>query len=528
LAESAPAHRRSPDLLIAALLALGLFVVNQAMFASAYGLTYDEPVYAAVAQRHLHWLGRVLSGDGGAWSPTGMERGWGNSGPTPVEADWHPPLGKVWEGLWAKLPSPFGGFAPLRAGATALFALTAAALYLWLTAAAGRVAGLAAALVYATLPLAVAHGNLAALDGPCAAVSTFALWQGWRLLRSPSWRQSLGFGLLLGAAMATKFNGLMVAPAVLLLALWQARPALKPLALAGLVALATFWAVWPWLWYDGFEHLRQVIAFHGKHGLIATQYFGTIYTDPPPPWHYPFVMLAITTPLPVLLAAAAGAAPRGDQRRLLRGLLLAALACHVLPFASPSAAKYNGVRLFLPALPLLAALAGLGLSGLSAWLSRRLKLEPEARWRPAAGLLAVVCLPGLIGLLEVHPYPMAYYNVLVGGAAGAERRGLEVAFWGDSFRGLCGWLTEHAESGARVYLNPPGAIAMVEGYKAVGILRPDLKLVYGVPAEADYFVYQNRPSEWDKLGFELSRGRRPVCELFGGGARVGMIWAARP
>jgi hypothetical protein len=142
-------------------------------------------------------------------------------------------------------------------------------------------------------------------------------------------------------------------------------------------------------------------------------------------------------------------------------------------------------------------------------------------------LAAGIYLPALVGLLEVYPYPMAYYNALAGGAAGAERRGLEVSYWGDSFRGLCGWLNANAPRGAEVYLHPPGAIAMVQMYKGAGLLRDDLKLVSGEAAahEASLFVFQNRPSEWDALGFELRELDAPLFELRAGGARVGFIWA---
>jgi hypothetical protein len=504
-------------------LALGLFVatvlVGQALFAEALGLTYDEPVYAAVGERHLAWWGRVLRADAGAWSRDGLERGWGNSGATPVEADWHPPLGKLWLALWGRCPSPCGPFARWRLGATLFFALTATALFCFLTPRAGRCAGLGAWLALVTMPRFVADGNLGALDGAVACLATLALCAAQRVLERPDRRRGVVYGVLLGAAMATKFNGILVAPAVLLVAGVRRRAALRPLALGTfVVAPLVFWLSWPWLWYDGLHHLRQVVAFHGRHGLIATSYFGTVYTQPPPPWHYAPVMLAVTTPLLTLASAALGV------RRPLAGLLLAALACHLLPFLNPSAAKYNGVRLFLPVLPLLAALSGLGLAAVLAWVRARVKGGPC--WVAPTLVALAVYLPAARGLLGVYPYPLAYYNALVGGPAGAERRGLEVSYWGDPFRGLVAWLSAHAPRGAEVYLHPPGAIAMVEMYRAVGLLRKDIRLVHGTEAarRAAFRVYQNRPSEWDELGRGLRARAAPRFVLTAAGAPVGFVW----
>lgn len=521
----APAVARRAAPLLVLLVGLGWLVADGAMVAEVQGLTYDEPVYAAVGERHLSWFREIPRRGFGAFSPVVLEAHWGNSGPTAVEADWHPPVGKLLLALGRRVPVP-GVFARYRLANVALFGLTGLLLYLWLTPFAGRVAGVAAAVCWLTLPRAVAHGNLAALDLPATCFATAAVIVGWHLVERPSWRRGVGFGVVFAVAMATKFNGLLALPPVVLLALGVNRKALGPLAVGALlVAPVVFWLVWPWLWYDGGRHLMEVIAFHGRHGYIATTYFGTTWGDPPPPWHYAPVMLAITTPLAVLLSAGLGCL---TARRRLVAFLVVTLFCHLAPFLLPAAAKYNGVRLFLPALVPLAALSGLGAARAAAWLRARLKLSAEQRWvAPAVALLAVY-LPSLVGLLQVYPYPMAYYGALVGGAAGAERRGFEICYWGDPFRECVAWLSrpDVAPPGAVVYLQPPGAIAMVEMYRGIGLLRDDLRLVGGAEnaAAARFFVYQNRRSEWDALGEELTRSGPARYTVEAGGAAAAFVW----
>jgi len=268
------------------LLWLVVALLSARWYGDVLGLTYDEPVYAAVADRHLAWYGRLLRGDLSALSRDGLAAHWGNAGDTPVEADWHPPVGKLLQAAGRLLPCPAGLFGRWRFGSSLLYGLTAASLFLWLAGTHGRAAGLAAATVWVTLPRAAAHGNLNALDGPVACLATLALWQGWRLLQRPTMGQGALFGIALAMAAATKFNGVLVFPPVLVFALLRRRAALQPLLLGSLVvAPVVFWLLWPWLWYDGLLHLRQVLAFHGKHGYIATEYLGRVWADPPPPWH---------------------------------------------------------------------------------------------------------------------------------------------------------------------------------------------------------------------------------------------------
>lgn len=514
-------RERRVDYGLALLLCCGITVCAARWYGDVLGLTYDEPVYAAVADRHLAWYGRLLRGDLSALSRDGLAEHWGNAGDTPVEADWHPPVGKLLQALGRQLPLPAGLFGRWRAGSSLLYGLTAAVLFLWLAGTHGRAAGLAAAAVWLTLPRVAAHGNLNALDGPVACLSTIALYQGWRLLQRPTVGQGAWFGVALAVAAATKFNGVLVFPPVLAFAFWRRRPAVKPLLLGALlVAPVVFWLLWPWLWYDGLLHLRQVLAFHGKHGYIATEYLGRVWTDPPPPWHYALVMLAIASPL-TLLPAAACAAWRGTRSRELPALLACAALVHIAPFLWPAAAKYNGVRLFLPVFPLLAALAGLGVARLGEALTGRL---PEPRRSAGPMLLgAVVCWPGLLGLLTVYPYPMAYYNGLVGGSAGADARGFETSYWGDPLRAACGWVSQpgRVPAGGAVAVHPPGAIAMVAMYQGAGLLRQDIRLV-GDFAESRYVIFQNRRSEWNG-DVERLLTRPPAAVIEAGGAPVGFV-----
>jgi hypothetical protein len=64
-------------------------------------------------------------------------------------------------------------------------------------------------------------------------------------------------------------------------------------------------------------------------------------------------------------------------------------------------------------------------------------------------------LPGLVGIISLHPYPYIYYNSFTGGTPGAFRQ-YEMDYWGTSFREVADYLNQNAPQGANVVVwGPP-------------------------------------------------------------------------
>ena len=57
-------------------------------------------------------------------------------------------------------------------------------------------------------------------------------------------------------------------------------------------------------------------------------------------------------------------------------------------------------------------------------------------------------------LAGIHPYELSYYNALVGGVAGAERRGFEIQYYDLWDLDLARWLNRTFPDGVRVYFEP--------------------------------------------------------------------------
>jgi 4-amino-4-deoxy-L-arabinose transferase-like glycosyltransferase len=223
----------------------------------------------------------------------------------------HPPLGRLWLGLWHDLTativpsSQHAAHHPFitacaRVGSAAAFALTVF-LCGWIAAKwYGSAAGVLAAISLVLMPRVFGHAHLAALE-TCiglayfvAVVSVARLWSE----KPPSWGVAALCGVALGAAMLTKIQGALVPIPVTIWALWHWRiRAIKPLAIWGLVGLAVFFLLWPWLWMDPFHRFLEYAGRTTDRIVLYVWYFGHRYADRDVPRHYAAVLFLTTVPL---------------------------------------------------------------------------------------------------------------------------------------------------------------------------------------------------------------------------------------
>ena len=103
-------------------------------------------------------------------------------------------------------------------------------------------------------------------------------------------------------------------------------------------------------------------------------------------------------------------------------------------------------------------------------------------------MIALVILPGVIGIMRLHPYEYIYYNTFIGGEKGAFRR-FELDYWGISYREAADWLNETAPPNADIWVDGPAHL--LDMY-----LRDDLKMFSPYEAERaahyDYVVLTTR------------------------------------
>jgi len=257
------------------------------------------------------------------------------------------------------------------------------------------------------------------------------------------------------------------------------RPRLETLAAILAFAPVVAWLGNPAWWRETLLRMTHYYTLsNDRQGAlpdIRNIYFGQIYKYSLP-WHNAWVLLAITTPATILLAAAVGVLwglrrTRRDKLPLYFLLHLATLpTLRMLP--TPA---HDGVRLFLPTFFFLSAFAGWGTMAAAKGLAAMTLRRPVAC---RAILAALVLIPPIVSLARVHPYELSYYNILIGWTPGAWREGFELTYWYDAFTpGVIRDLNEKFPPDAEVdFLNPKTNPEVFHELQQLGHLRSDIRL----------------------------------------------------
>jgi len=323
--------------------------------------------------------------------------------------------------------------------------------------------------------------------------------------------------------------------------------------LALILSLPVGMLFWPYLWHQPFVKIKEIAEFYFFHmtqAPLRILYRGRVcILGLTMPCHYAPVMLIITTPLVTLGAAfwgmcriallkvgatflpapiyrgrdPEGESDRGPDKRqsgqagmplpqavknrcqrsgrLAFGLLLICwIVLGILPFVLPGQRVYDGIRHFLYVVPAVCMLAGIGVDGLLASLSRR------AGMKIAVLALAALYLFLFLNVFSYHPDYTVYYNALVGGPKGAFGSYL-LDYWGNSYKRGMAWINQHAPPGSSV-------LVMVAPQIARFYARPDLVMLGPEELDADpslrfdYSMYVIRDREPLR---NASRG--PVFEI---------------
>lgn len=516
------------DLLTALVLGLATFGLLAAT-ANDLGITYDEPVYARQAIYAQTWLtdvaSRMARGELLAFADaTLLQRDW-------RARDMQPPLLKWAIALIAPLMEPWlPGLAPFRAATAWFAAVMVVATFAAARLTMSRASAVCGALLLLFLPHVFALAHLMSLDIPVAAMTMLTALLLQCAVTRDAWGWWIAAGVSLGLALSAKLNGALIVPAC---ALWIVahRSSVRPhlFRLLGVCALGAlvFFALWPYLWYDPIDHALAYLRFHLRHYPVNVFYLGRVYRYAP--WHYPLVMLMVTTPVVALALIGLGGGVlvtgQSPQRAAERFWLLAA-ALQILAFMNPGTPKYNAVRLFVAAFPFLCVLAARGVETL---LELPLARRDQALTLRARGPLFVLltCLallaPAGQAAITSHPFGLSYYNQLVFGPQYA-RRWFEPTYWGDAYFHTLPYLNAHVPRGGAVAVMPDSVVWLFDYYRTLGLLRSDIRAVANVD-ESDYVVFHLRQSEMPELAHHLWQRGRPARRVQTMGTVVAVVYS---
>jgi 4-amino-4-deoxy-L-arabinose transferase-like glycosyltransferase len=321
----------------------------------------------------------------------------------------------------------------LRIGISVFAAIVLLFLFSFTAKAFSFRAAVFASLSFIFLPRTFFHARVATLDFAVLGTSFIFIYCYWMGFKSKFWAWMTGAAF--GVALSTKLNApFMLMPVLVHYFVLNFKniktnwlKTLFPTQFISmlLISLPLFFAMWPWLWHSTFERFAAYVKFHTFHYGILMYYLGEIFSEPRPPWHAPWVMMVLTTPLVTLFFSHVAVViyrwkeDRGFNSPMLLVILSAVISIAVLMFMP--APFYSGVKLFQPFFPFLCIMAGFGI------YETLKKLDFMGRYRFAPAVFFFV--PVILSMVDLKHDHLSYYNELAGGTKGAAKYGMETQYY---------------------------------------------------------------------------------------------------
>ncbi|HIE43999.1 MAG TPA: hypothetical protein EYP78_04300 [Candidatus Omnitrophica bacterium] len=460
------------------------------------GITWDEPIYINYILYQSKWL---LSPH--PFSRDAILRFW------PAQA--HPPFVQYLLSPSILLLSRF--FDPLtsaRIGTIIISSLLIVAIFWIVSQFYGKIVGLFCSLSLLFIPRLWGHFHLVSLDVPLMLIVLLASYSFMRGINS--WRWSIISGILWGFALSTKATSLLFIPPLLIWAhIYHRKEYGNNVISLFFISPAIFFILWPGMWIETAKHFLQFVSFQVIRMTIPVYYFGTTFTEGmPTPWHYPLLMFAVTIPVSTLIFIFIGTG------RLIKekfqdefGALCFILSVFfLLGVCSPFYSKYDGIRLFIAVLPFLVCLGGKGLS----WIQQKIEKSLPARKKAFIfyTILFISIFPGLLDIIRTHPFYLAHYNILIGGIKGAQNRGMETTYWGDTINNrVIQFINKKVKVGAKVGIYPVGSL---QTKYLQAFMRDDITLDSSYSAETDYLILHCRQGMFKEELWNIYNSAKPI------------------
>jgi len=392
-------------------------------------------------------------------------------------------------------------------------AIGVAVIYFFTLETLGFIPAISASLFLSVYPHYLVSSHTNVKDLPLAVTYAAAIWLFWRAIKHKTKKHFLLAGIALGISLATKINAFLLP---LIFFLWLACFYFKKikwkqkkindiyflnLLLFSFIALITMYLLWPYLWPSPIDRLISMFDFFSNIKSHQILYFGKIYqVIHDRPWHYPLGYLSIVTPLPILIFVIIGLIRSLRQaifrRHATHGLILLWFLIPTIKYIHLEIEVFDNIRHFLEVIFPLMIFAGIGVK-VCLELSKRKIVRILTYLLASASFIWVV-----IQNIHYHPYQNAYYNVLVGGAAGAKNN-FDLDYWGFSLKEGSGWLNHHAlpETSITVPLAPQVARFY---------LRHDLQVIDKKLTTSDYVMVFDKPSDFTDQLREYLKTHQPV------------------
>jgi hypothetical protein len=458
---------------------ISFFVYND------YGIAWDEPIYFAKGDFYINWLNKPRwSNINGFWS---IEK-----------EDFHPPLRPLLSGFTHNL---FSNKLHLLSAVTSyrisnLFFVIPliTGLFLFMAKRYSLFSAFCTVIIFHFQPQVFYLSHVLNTDYAIAAFMFGVVI--CTIKANLNYKWLIASSVLIGLAILTKLQGLILFGPVIFFLIYKfykikisgeinSKPNIFLLISIFVLPFLMFFLLWPWLWVSPFKHLIQYLNVQIAYSGAPVWYFGKNYINAP--WHYPFVIGIVTSPLFYLCFYMFGLFYIVRKGSLTEKFILLVSLFIFFVIAITKTAKYDGIRLFLSAYPLLSIIGGIGIFRLTdSGLPNLLKLIKMT-------ILILITYTLYSSILMTHPYEASYYSEIIGGIDGATKIGFESEYWGSSYYGVLKFMNNYKNKQFCVY--PTAGPFIV--YLAMGQLVPGVQ--FEMPYRTcDYLVLLMRQGYFAK------------------------------
>jgi hypothetical protein len=212
------------------------------------------------------------------------------------------------------------------------------------------------------------------------------------------------------------------------------------------VAMIAAYMTWPFLWLNPLGNLLESLVTMSAHPWQGSVLFnGEMYPASNLPLSYLPTLLFIQLTEPVWLLAAVGLGISFFSVQKRTELITLFAFWFLLPISAlmfRDTVLYDNFRQVLFVLPPVFLLAGAVFEKVA-----------KPGWRIA--LITACLLPGIAGIISLHPYQYVYYNGYIGGMNGANGR-FEMDYWLTSYREAAEYVNQNASPDAAIWVQGPG------------------------------------------------------------------------
>jgi len=300
----------------------------------------------------------------------------------------------------------------------------------------------------------------------------------------------------------------------------------RPVVIYVAVAIAVMLVTWPYLWENPIVRLFGTLKFMSDNPTqLAVLFNGEIFRANDMPRRYLPFMLWSTLTEPTWILFAVGVLigfwkfKTNSKEFASLALTLAWFILLVAYVLILRPAVYDGLRHFLFILPPVFIFAGFVFEFVFEQITIVFEQISIRATQPVwlrAGLVLLILLPGINGIVQLHPYEYAYYNSFVGGTSGVFRK-YETEYWLTCYKEAMQKLDASLSQPANVFVLREAYIA--EYYSGSNTIVRDLRNEMSEVKSGDYVLVNTRTNN-DRSIFrdappviQIRRGDAVFCEV---------------